>query len=171
MVNGMDPTLALTTPAVGRGDAIATRYTCHGQNESPPLSWGALPPRTAEVIVFVLGLPHTLSGKGRSSVEWALAGLPPSSHGIEAGKLPADAVVGRDDSGHVGYSLCPRGVRAQRYVVLAYALPKSLGLSAGFPGHPAFTTISRMKPVPSFGALLANYISAPSASGSHTRPA
>jgi len=47
------PTLALTSPAFAYGDPIPVRYTCDGQDISPPLSWGTPPLETRSLVLLV----------------------------------------------------------------------------------------------------------------------
>jgi phosphatidylethanolamine-binding protein (PEBP) family uncharacterized protein len=63
---------------------------------------------------------------------WAVAGLKPTLRGLSAGSLPAGAFAGRNQLGQSGYSVCPSRGHVHNYVVLLYAVPHSLSLSAGF---------------------------------------
>jgi phosphatidylethanolamine-binding protein (PEBP) family uncharacterized protein len=45
--------------------------------------------------------------------------------------VPDGAIVGRNDDGKIGYSLCPED-GGETYIVTVYALPEPLHLKAGF---------------------------------------
>lgn len=110
---------------------FAKRYTCHGTDISPPVSWAGVPSSTKELIVVV----RTLSG-GRLTDAWTLAGIAPPIDELRAGKVPAGAVVGRNSSGEVGYRLCPPSGKTALVVIGVYALPNRLNLKPGFGQDP-----------------------------------
>jgi phosphatidylethanolamine-binding protein (PEBP) family uncharacterized protein len=115
----------ISSPArTGAGD-IARRYTCHGSDLSPPVSWRDLPPQTKEMVVFVDTLGH-----GLPTLFWAVAGLRPSAS-LSAGRLPRGAIVGRNSRGSLSYSVCPAEHPAVISIVVV-ALPRRLGLRPGF---------------------------------------
>src|SRR5262245_22672458 len=45
--------VAVTSTAFTDGGTIPTRYSCHGDNTSPPLAWSGLPSGTATVALVV----------------------------------------------------------------------------------------------------------------------
>jgi hypothetical protein len=77
--------------------------------------------------VFNLGLVN-----GKSFGDWAVAGLKPNLHGLSAGRLPAGAIVGRNDFGKLGYSICPAKGAPVRYVFVLYAVPHKIAVKPGF---------------------------------------
>jgi phosphatidylethanolamine-binding protein (PEBP) family uncharacterized protein len=107
------------------------RYTCRGDDISPPVSWAGVPSSTKELIVVV----RTLSG-GRLVTAWTVAGIGPGIDELRAGKVPAGAVVGRNTAGEVGYRLCPAGDKTALVVIGVYALPRRLNLKPGFGQDP-----------------------------------
>lgn len=123
-------TIKVSTSATLPNGAIDPRYTCHGSNVPPPFKWKGVEvaaPQAQELLVFVRSIIH-----GQVSTAWAL-GVPPTTTGITAGQTPPGAIVGRDSSGTVGYSLCPPPLA---FVTMAvYALPHKLHLSTGFDPH------------------------------------
>ena len=46
-------TLSLTSPAFAEGGEIPTRYTCEGQDVSPPLAWSEPPGGTKSLALIV----------------------------------------------------------------------------------------------------------------------
>jgi Raf kinase inhibitor-like YbhB/YbcL family protein len=67
-------------------------------------------------------------------VHWALAGLAPGLHVLDAGMAPQTSVPGANSFGGVGYrGPCPpRGDRPHRYRIDVWALGESLSLRRGF---------------------------------------
>jgi phosphatidylethanolamine-binding protein (PEBP) family uncharacterized protein len=114
---------------VGSEHQIPKANTCDGANTSLPVRWGKMPPGTAEVAVFLLNLRPV---NGKIFIGWAVTSLSPTSTGIPAGTVPAGAVVGHNDFGSVGYSICPPKGTREAYVVRVVALPRHLAAQSGF---------------------------------------
>jgi phosphatidylethanolamine-binding protein (PEBP) family uncharacterized protein len=122
--------IALESPAFQGGTALSARYTCDGENVSPPLSWPDVPGGTEELVIFVLNF---LPVNEALFFDWAVAGLDPGLREIEEGKLPPGAVVGKNSFGKRGYALCPQEKgKEERYAFLIYAIPEALSPSPGF---------------------------------------
>ncbi len=114
--------------ASSSASTIASRYTCRGADESPPLQWRGVPNGTQELALFVIA---TQPVDGKLAFPWAVARISPTFTGMQAGQVPSGAVVGRGSSGQARYSLCPTGGR-ETYVFILFALPKSLSPQSGF---------------------------------------
>jgi phosphatidylethanolamine-binding protein (PEBP) family uncharacterized protein len=125
--------ILLASPALGSAEAGASEaslpaaYTCNGKNISPPLIWKGIPQGSAELALFAINLVPV----GESLFfDWAVAGLDPSLEGLEEGKLPKGAILGRNGFGKLGYSVCPEG--PETIIFALYALPQSLSPERGF---------------------------------------
>jgi Raf kinase inhibitor-like YbhB/YbcL family protein len=121
--------IKVTSAAFKTGGPIAVKYTCDGAGTSPPLQWQGVPSGAAEVFVLAVDL----SGASRDVVQWAIAGIPPSTTSIPEGSLPAGAVAGVNSAGKVGWGgIC--GAKGQLHHVgfLFYALKRKLALKSGF---------------------------------------
>jgi phosphatidylethanolamine-binding protein (PEBP) family uncharacterized protein len=123
------PTIDIQLASSVKLDPISAHYTCDGPNVSPPISWGHVPPNTAEIDLFLFNLAPV---HGKLFANWAVAGLSPKLRGLSAGQLPAGAIVGRNSRGQRAYSLCPAKGPVVRYAFLMYALPKKIPVSTGF---------------------------------------
>jgi phosphatidylethanolamine-binding protein (PEBP) family uncharacterized protein len=127
--------MILEAPALGAPEgpdstsALPAAYTCDGKGGWPELRWTGVPAGTKELILFALGLEPV---DGALSFNWAVAGLDPSSEGIEAAKLPKGAIPGRNGFGKNGYEICPAVGKAETYIFALYALPKALSPKRGF---------------------------------------
>ena len=124
--------MVLTSTAFAQGALIPPRYTCDGDDISPPLSWTDVPPATAG-FALICDDPDAPSG---TWVHWVLYDLPATLRQLPPA-LPATrepAVGGRHgmtDFGRVGYGgPCPPG-GTHRYYFRLYAVGASLGLAAG----------------------------------------
>jgi hypothetical protein len=123
------PTIDIQLASSVKLDPMPARYTCDGANVSLPVTWSHVPSNTAEIDLFLFNLAPV---HGKLYADWAVAGLSPKLRGLSAGQLPAGAILGRDSSGQVGYSICPAKGPAVRYAFLLYALPKKIPVTPGF---------------------------------------
>ncbi|HTU77363.1 MAG TPA: hypothetical protein VMF09_01230 [Solirubrobacteraceae bacterium] len=128
-----DAHVVFTSPAIVDG-RLPARYTCDGEDISPPMQWSGVPSTVGELVVFVLGLTPSGSGSHRSvvSVEWTLAGINPALHRLAAGELPPGAHVGRASDGKARYAICPAPGETRRYEFALYGIPTSLRVPASF---------------------------------------
>jgi phosphatidylethanolamine-binding protein (PEBP) family uncharacterized protein len=121
--------ITLTSSAFKAGGPIPTRYTCDGADVSPPLEWHGVPHGTAELFLIAVDL----SGSTSDAIQWAVAGIPPSSSGLSAGGLPAGAVAGLNSAGKAGWGgVCGAKGQVHHVAFLFYALKQKLGLKSGF---------------------------------------
>jgi phosphatidylethanolamine-binding protein (PEBP) family uncharacterized protein len=126
--------ISLSSPAIKRvanssAYTLDREYTCHGADRSPPLRWSSVPANTKELALFAIS---TRPVNGKLFFDWALANLKPSFKDLQAGTLPAGAVLGESSSGHASYSICPASGKRESYVFVLYALPTSLAPTTGF---------------------------------------
>ena len=117
--------MQLTSAAFAEGAAIPNKYTCEGQDVSPPLSWSGLPggARSLALIVDDPDAPDPAAPR-MTWVHWVLYNLPPQSQGLPEGaaSLSAGTKQGRSDFGRTGYGgPCPP-VGRHRYFHKLYAL-------------------------------------------------
>jgi phosphatidylethanolamine-binding protein (PEBP) family uncharacterized protein len=124
----------------GNEPQISKANTCDGADTPLPVRWGKLPHGTAEVAVFVV---NVLPVNGKAFLDWAVAGLSPTLHGIPAGALPAGAVVARNSFGKVGYSICPPKGQHEIYLVRVAALPHPIPVKPGFDAQTFYETAER----------------------------
>jgi phosphatidylethanolamine-binding protein (PEBP) family uncharacterized protein len=151
-VNGRLPTLELESPGLYSGSTIQVGRTCDEQGLPPALKWSEPPFGTTELALFVLRVPE--SGGNGISLQWAAAGMSSTLREVQAGKLPAGAVLG-DKSGHGPFFACPRPGKSASYLFLLYALTARHALRPGFDEDKLFVpTYSSSTP---FGALILDY--------------
>jgi phosphatidylethanolamine-binding protein (PEBP) family uncharacterized protein len=150
--NGKPSSIAFASPFAG--STVPVQYTCDGTDSSPPLAWGQLPPETKQLAFFILGF--TSAGKNtRVSIRWAAAGISPTLHGFEAGKLPHNALL--SSSGHHKYSLCPAKGTRENFVFLMYAIPSKIRLHRNFNASKLLGQISGTSSPAQLGSFLAAY--------------
>lgn len=140
------------TQVAGEGLELNREFTCDGADRSPSLNWRGIPSNAAELTLFVVSLKPV---NHKLFVDWAVAGLSPTLHGLQAGRLPHGAVVGRNGSGRVGYSICPPSGAREQYFLEIYAPTKPLVAKRGF--EPLALRSEAVKRSNGDGFLIASY--------------
>lgn len=116
----------LRSDAFADGSPIPRRFTCEGENLSPPLSWGGAPEGT-QSFVILCDDPDAPAGIWR---HWAGYDIPPGRTGLAEAIDPDDPDLKQavNDSHEQGYSgpCPPRGHGRHRYHfrLLALSVPK-----------------------------------------------
>lgn len=118
--------LILTSSAFQEGRTIPVKYTCDGQNLSPPLSWSEVPAGTKSLALIV----EDPDAPGGTFVHWVLYDLPGDLLALDEGAgIGVQGVNGFRKSGYGGP--CPPRGSTHRYYFKLYALDKVLGLKPG----------------------------------------
>ncbi len=121
--------LQLTSSAFQDGGEIPARYTCEGQNISPPLAWSGAPAATRS-FALIADDPDAPDPQAPRMVwvHWVLYNLPANAeHLPEAvSALPPGAIAGITDFQRTGYGgPCPP-IGRHRYFFKLYALDTPL---------------------------------------------
>ncbi len=125
--------LTLSSEAFDDGGNIPVKYTCDGEDISPPLSWGD-PPEGTVSFVLIVEDPDAPMGV---FTHWVIYNIPASLRGLPEGvpaqgEVEGTGVQGKNDFNRLGYGgPCPPKGPAHRYVFKLYALDTSLNLKAG----------------------------------------
>ena len=141
--------LILTSNAFENGAAIPARYTCSGEDVSPPLNWDGVPD-TARSLALIVDDPDAPDPKAPKMiwVHWVLYNIPPDVHSlaehITTATLPPGASEGINDWQRPGYGgPCPP-IGRHRYFHKLYALdtvleglnrPTKADVEAAMRGH------------------------------------
>jgi Raf kinase inhibitor-like YbhB/YbcL family protein len=127
---GGHPMLLQSSAFSPQGD-IPKRYTCDGENVSPPLKWSDLPAKTASLVLIVddPDAPDPAAPK-KTWVHWLLYNIPPSASGlaeaVQTLALPQGTLQGMNDMKKTGYGgPCPP-IGRHRYFHKLYALDSVL---------------------------------------------
>ena len=119
--------IKLTSSAFEDGGMIPARYTCDGENISPPLEWDGVPDGTKSIAIIC----DDPDAPGGMWVHWVLFDLPASTKELEENidddeTLTCGTRQGITDFGGVGYGgPCPPS-GTHRYYFKLYALDKKL---------------------------------------------
>ncbi len=119
----------LTSSTFGLGELIPVKYTCDGEDLSPPLEWGASPEGTR---AFVL-IADDPDAPGGTWVHWVLYDLPGDTRALPEGNPESLGVAGLNDFRRAAYGgPCPPVGNPHRYFFTLYAVDvPSLGLPQG----------------------------------------
>jgi Raf kinase inhibitor-like YbhB/YbcL family protein len=117
--------LVLSSPAFAHGSAIPARFTCEGQDTSPPLRWSGVP-ASAKSLALIVDDPDAPDPDAPKTVwvHWVLYNLPPSTSELAEGAvpLPPGTLEGLNDWKRTGYGgPCPP-IGRHRYFHKLYAL-------------------------------------------------
>lgn len=120
-------TLTLTSTAFNHGQAIPSRYTCEGEDISPPLAWTDVPANT-QSLVLIIDDPDAPDPKAprMTWVHWVLYNISPDTSALAEGattsSLPPGSQQGLNDWKRAGYGgPCPP-IGRHRYFHKLYAL-------------------------------------------------
>lgn len=125
--------LQLSSPAFDEGGTIPRKYTCDGEDLSPPLNWTDVPEGT-QSLALIADDPDAPAG---TFVHWVLYNIPSHLTSLPEGVATSPTVddigtQGVNDFRKTGYGgPCPPKGPAHRYFFKLYALDTSLDLEPG----------------------------------------
>jgi phosphatidylethanolamine-binding protein (PEBP) family uncharacterized protein len=153
--------VTLESPAIKPGHPLPALYTCDGKDVTPPLEWGAVPANTNELLLVAVGLtPNTAAGGDSVSIEWALAGISPKTHKLNAGEHPSGSHPGLTQHNNRRYNICPKHGVNQKYQFMLYGVPKPSRISPEYAAQPilaALTETGTKTPTTGEGAFITSY--------------
>jgi len=124
--DSMTRILSLTSPAFEHEASMPSKYTCDGENTSPPLSWSGISEGTAS-LALIMDDPDAPGGTWD---HWIVFNIPPSVEGVGEGEEP-EGVPGKSSFGRGGYGgPCPPS-GLHRYIFRLYALDTMLDIPEG----------------------------------------
>lgn len=126
--------LQVSSTAFADGQTIPQKYTCSGDDVSPPLTWTLPPAETKSIAVIV----EDVDAPSGTFTHWLLFNLPGDTVALnenipKMATLPIGAKQGVNDFKKIGYSgPCPPSGKPHRYYFKIYALdtPSNLPTSA-----------------------------------------
>lgn len=120
-------TMKIISPAFTNNGKIPSKYTCDGEDVSPPLEFLEVP-REAKSLVLIVDDPDA---PGKTWVHWVVYNISPSTGKVLEDSIPQVGVLGKTDFDTLGYGgPCPPS-GTHRYFFKLYAIKKGLDLSEG----------------------------------------
>lgn len=121
--------LKLTSSAFENNKSIPSKYTCDGNDISPPLSISGAPEGTKS-LVLIMDDPDAIKPAGKVWDHWIVWNIPPTTTGIPEGQEPV-GVHGTGTGGNNDYSgPCPPDAE-HHYFFKLYALDIMLDVAEG----------------------------------------
>jgi Raf kinase inhibitor-like YbhB/YbcL family protein len=119
--------MTITSPAFENGELIPSKFTCDGEDISPALVLGNVPPEAIS-LALIMDDPDAPGGMW---VHWVVWNIDPKTTEIGVNKVPAEAKQGMNDFRKAPYGgPCPPS-GAHRYFFKLYALDTKLDLGPG----------------------------------------
>jgi Raf kinase inhibitor-like YbhB/YbcL family protein len=119
--------LELTSGAFRDGDAIPEKYSCDGEDLSPPFAWSNLPEGTRSLALIV----HDPDAPSGDFTHWVAWDIDPAAGQLgEGDPAPGEGANGRGGLGYMG-PCPPPGHGAHRYFLRLYALDAPVDLDTG----------------------------------------
>ena len=124
--------MKLFCPSFAHNQMMPSRFTCDGQDISPPLNWENVPPETKS-FALIMDDPDAPLG---TWVHWIIFNIPASKNHLEEkikkeSNLSGGVKQGRNSWKQIGYGgPCPPS-GTHRYFFKFFALDKELDLEAG----------------------------------------
>lgn len=125
--------LMLFSPVFENGGYIPTKYSCRGQDVSPPLLWHGVSEK-AMSLVLIVDDPDAPRGV---FTHWIVFNIPPSIPGLDenvprSAQLPDGSRQGKNSAMSIGYmGPCPPPGKVHHYHFRLYVLDCLLGLKGG----------------------------------------
>jgi hypothetical protein len=123
-VSAKEGPMKISSPAFAENGKVPERYTCDGENVSPPLTIADVPAGTSS-LALIVDDPDAPMG---TWVHWVVWHIDAGTREIKAGSLPAGAVQGVNSfrKNNYGGPCPPSG--SHRYFFKLYALDAALNL-------------------------------------------
>jgi Raf kinase inhibitor-like YbhB/YbcL family protein len=117
----------VSSTAFGEGQPIPDRYTCAGDEVSPPLSWSGVPDDAAAV-ALVVDDPDAPSG---TFTHWVVLDIPSTTTSSAEDSVPDGGIQATTSAGDAAYAgpCPPSGTHHYRFTVVA--LDAETGLAEG----------------------------------------
>lgn len=132
--------MKITSPVFENNMSIPARYTCDGENISPPLCFKEIPPNTNS-LVLIVDDPDAPSG---DFVHWIVWNIDPSIRDVFEGNVPNQGVEGMTGFSENGWGgpCPPSGVHHYHFklyaldiLLLLQSSPKKIDIEKAMNGH------------------------------------
>jgi Raf kinase inhibitor-like YbhB/YbcL family protein len=121
--------IELTSSAFDDGGTIPVKYSCDGDEVSPPLAWSGVPDDARELALLV----EDPDAPGGTFVHWVLFKIPADRDGLAEGEVPDGARQGKNSAGDASWAgpCPPEDDEPHHYEFTLYALRSAIDLPDG----------------------------------------
>lgn len=117
--------MKITSSAFNHNQNIPSKYTCDGENISPPLSFLGVP-KNAKSLILIVDDPDA---PGKTWVHWTVFNIDPAVQEVSESSIPEGGIEGMTDFGKPGFGgACPP-TGTHRYFFKLYALDTTFAFS------------------------------------------
>jgi Raf kinase inhibitor-like YbhB/YbcL family protein len=117
--------LEITSTAFKNNTSIPEKFSCDGNDVSPPLAWSNSPKGT-QSFVLISKDPDASNGIW---YHWVVFDIPATTTNLSENTIPAGAMVSKNSWGRAQYNgPCPPPGKPHRYIFTLYALDIPLSL-------------------------------------------
>lgn len=122
--------MKLSSPVFQHNGNIPSKYTCYGEDISPPLRISGVPDGAVS-LVLIMDDPDAQPVAGKTWDHWIVFNIPPTMTEIAEGQEPP-GVHGKGTGGNLEYhGPCPPNKPPHGYIFKLYALDRTLDLREG----------------------------------------
>jgi Raf kinase inhibitor-like YbhB/YbcL family protein len=116
--------MKIISPVFKDGESIPLKYTCEGQNISPPLKFIEIPDNAKSLVLMV----EDPDAQAKPWVHWLVFNIPASVSGFDENSIARDATQGICNGNTFGYEgPCPPSGE-HKYLFKLYALDMRLSI-------------------------------------------
>jgi Raf kinase inhibitor-like YbhB/YbcL family protein len=117
--------MKITSPVFQEGGTIPLKYTCEGQNVSPPLKFIEIPVEAKSLVLIV----EDPDAQAKPWVHWLVFNIPPNASGFDEDSIMKGSTQGICNGNTFGYEgPCPPSGE-HIYLFKLYALDTTLAIS------------------------------------------
>jgi Raf kinase inhibitor-like YbhB/YbcL family protein len=119
--------VTVTSPAFDDGAPVPVRFTCDGDEVSPPLAWAA-DASAADVAAWAVVVDDPDAPDG-TFTHWVLLDVPERTRSLAEGEVPAGAAQADNSAGASAWTgpCPPEGIHHYRFTVYGLGEPTGLG--------------------------------------------
>jgi Raf kinase inhibitor-like YbhB/YbcL family protein len=119
--------MKITSSVFEHNKSIPSKYTCDGENISPPLEFSEVP-EEVKSLVLIMDDPDAMKPAGRVWDHWLVWNMPADTKGIAEDSVPPGVVGPNTRENHAYGGPCPPDAE-HRYFFKLYALSEKLDIS------------------------------------------
>jgi Raf kinase inhibitor-like YbhB/YbcL family protein len=118
--------MKITSPVFKNGETIPKKYTCEGENISPPLKFIEIPGSAKSLVLMV----EDPDAEAKPWVHWLVFNIPPNGSGFDEAAVSKGSTMGLCNGNTFGYEgPCPPSGE-HKYFFKLYALDTLLNIPA-----------------------------------------
>lgn len=120
--------MQIFSPFFNNNEQIPEKYTCDGEDVSPPLLFEDIPGDAVSLTLLVIDP----DAPGKTFTHWVIFNIDPEVRDIDEEEVPEGSTLGMNDFGRLEYGgPCPPAGEKHRYIFKLFALDSLISLEEG----------------------------------------